>query len=72
MQATEAHSLALGYVFGRQDAGHAGSDTDTAIEFATAYAARQRDYNDGASSVGMMPSVRAAFETWCRTGNVWE
>ena len=71
MQANEAHALALGYVFGRQDAGDGAKDTDEATAFATAFAARQEAYNSPAG-VGMMPNVRDAFETWRRTGNVWE
>ena len=71
MQANEARTLALGYAFGRQDAGDGPRDTDEASEFATAYAARQEAYNSPAS-VGMMPNVKAAFETWRRTGEVWQ
>ena len=72
MQAIEAHALAMGYVWGRQDAGDGAKDTQQATDFAADYAARQQQYNDGTSGVGFMPNVQAAFETWRRTGKVVE
>jgi len=66
-QVDRAQYQAIGYVWGRQDAGEPG-DTILALDFGLAYAARKRAFLT--EETFFMPNVRDAYEEWSRTGAI--
>lgn len=63
-----AHAQACAYVWGRQDAGESGKDTGYSLDFADAFRARRRLYDD--EKVCFMPNLESAFKEWRDTGKI--
>jgi hypothetical protein len=64
----QTEAQAIGYVWGRQDAGDGAYDSNAAWYFGQAYRERKRAYLAEESS--WMPNIRDAFDYWSRLGEI--
>lgn len=71
MQTEQARYQAIGYVWGRQDAGDAAAgngSTTYAVKFGEAYGRAKREYLTELRT--SFPNVRDAFAQWQATGRI--
>lgn len=66
-QVEQSEYQAIGYVWGRQDAGEDG-DTIRSMEFGRAYAERKRAFLT--EQTYFMPNIKDAYEEWSETGSI--